>query len=285
MTTALNTFITNNIPRQLQLTRDYVGPQGWVHLCNQLLRRFEKEGLIPPARKEIGAEVSSGYWVNIPSDMRSLISVVDPTYGKGVAHAIVNGMIKLRDYFSKDDAPTSYVLSEGGTLSVKINDADGAEDEYLDKLLVLTNGTFSGEAILIGEHPAASGGTTLLNFQTPRSSIATSTAGYIVETYVKLQYMATFTPLSASGSTIPIDQKYEDILISGFHYLASEVDSKSRAAYMSEFEYAIELAKREIFTPTIDQAKPQARSMAAYENCENITHSEFVGDEDAWING
>ena len=263
--------------------RDYTGPRGWVSLCNQLLRRLETEGLIPFQKKEVGVEVNSGYWITLPADYRNKLKIFEPCHSIPQPFEVINGLVKLRSYIAKDPEPSTFVLSEGTTIGVNINDTDGQENEYAGKLLVLTDGTYSGASIILGEHAAASAGVTPLTFLAPRSSVATSTAGYITETFVKLQYMATFTSLTAEGDTLPIDSRYEHVLVNGLSYLASPVDSKERKAYFAEFEYDIDLVKRDVFTPTPEQARPTARPMAAFENCEDIKPSGFVGGEDAWL--
>jgi hypothetical protein len=290
--TALNTFIEANVPKDVTQVRDYAGARGWVALCNQILRRLENEGLIRLTQlKEVGIEVADGYWINIPSDYRGNLEIYMPGYEdynmeKGLPFSIVNNRIKLEDSFSKDEAPDTFTLSSGGLTSIKINDTDAAANEWEGYLLALTNGTYSGDSIIIGEHSAASAGLTTLNFLHSRStSIVTSTTGYLTEMYLMMRYMAQLTPVTAYNSTLPVDDRFNNVLINGFCYLSKPVTSDERKAYRVEFENDIELLRDEIFTPTPDQARPINRSMAALEECSGFSgnHNEFVGDQNAWL--
>jgi hypothetical protein len=290
--TALNAFIAANIPVEVAQGRDYAGARGWIALGNQLLRRLEGEGIIRFTQlKEIGVEVTDGYYITLPSDYRSDLEIIVPGYDdynmqKELPFSIVNQKIKLENAFSKDDAPDTFTLSSGGLTSIAINDTDAAANEWEGDLLVLTNGTYSGDCIIIGEHSAASAGLTTLNFLNSRTtSIVTSTTGYLTEMYLLMRYMAQFTQLSALNSTLPVDDRFTNILINGFCYLSKPVGSDERKAYRDEFEYDLQLLKNEIFTPTPEQARPVNRSMAALEDCSNFSsnHDEFVGDENAWL--
>lgn len=290
--TALNTFIADRIPRDIQQARtDYAGPRGWVSLCNQVLRRLENEGLITLTQlKETGIEVTDSYWIDLPSDYRGDLEIYMPGYDdynmqKALPFSIINKKIKLETAFSKDDDPDTFTLSAGGLTSIKANDTDAVANEWEGYLLVLTNGTYSGDTVIIGEHAAATGGLTTLDFLHHRTtSISDSTAGYLTGMYLMIRYMAQFAGVSAYNSDIPVDTRFENVLINGMCYLAKPVTSDERKAYRQEFENDIQLLKEEIFTPTPEQARPINRSMAALEDCSNyyVTHSEFVGDENAW---
>ena len=290
--TALNDFIAANVPVQGTQGRDYAGARGWVALANQIFRRLESEGLIRLTQlKEVGVEVTDGYWITIPSDYRSDIRIVMPGYDdykidKNVPFSIVNQKIKLETAFSKKESPDTFTLSSGGTTSVAINDDDAAEDQWEEYLLVLTNGTYSGDGIIIGEHSEAAGGLTTLNFLHSRAtSIATSTAGYLTDMYLLMRYMAQFTAVTAYNSELPVDDRFANVLINGLCYLSKPINTEERQAYRAEFENDIQLLKDEIFTPTPEQVRPINRSMAALENCSGFSnnHNEFVGDEDAWL--
>lgn len=288
--TALNTFISNNIPREVQQGRDYTGPCGWIYLCNQLLRRLETEGIISLTQRiETGAEVWNSSWITIPSDYRSEMEIYRYTALDtkiNIPFQFIQGKIKVDDDIDNDDDPEEFILSSGGTTSVKINDDDAVENQWENWLLVLTNGTYSGDSIIIGEHDEASAGYTTLNFLHTRStSILDSTSGYLTQMYVMLRYMATFTGLSAYDSDIPVDPRYEDVLINGLCYLAKPVGSDERNNYRAEFENDLQLLKNEIFTPTPDQARPIGRDMAALSGFDQVSgkHDEFVGDLDAWM--
>lgn len=288
--TALNTFVERHIPNDLRLGRDFTGPRGWVFLMNQVLRRLETEGLISFTQiKETGVEISNDFWITAPSDLRKPISVYYPPMNDAeearriYAFEMVNGKIKLIEPFYKKTAPDTFILSAGGLTSVKINDTDAVADEWERYLLVLTNGTYSGDQIIIGQHSAASAGLTTLDFLHARTtSISTSTSGYLTDEFLMLRYMATFAGLSAAGDTIPVDAKYEMALITGLCYLAKPIGSKERGSYREEFEYELDVLGREQNTPSPDQARPLPRPMAAFEDCSSFEtkHDEFVGEFD-----
>lgn len=289
---ALNTFVYRHIPISLRQRRDYTGPEGWCWLGNQILRRFEREGLIELQQlKEVGVLVSNDFWITLPSDFRKVDEIYYPGLEdykpkRNVGHEIVNGKIKIDSAISIDeDDIDTFTLSSGDTDSVVINDDDAQENQWEGSLLVLTNGTYSGDCIVIGEHDAASGGTTTLNFLHTRStSISDSTAGYLTDDYAVLKYWGTFTPFSAEDDEIPIDDRFEDAIVFGLCYLACPIDDERRKMYKTEFEEEIDRLKAEQFTPTPDQARPVPRPMAGLENCDAFPYryqEEFVGDLDA----
>lgn len=289
--TALDDFISANVPVQVEQGRDYAGPRGWIALCNQILRRLEGEGLIRLSQfKEIGVEVRDDYWIDLPSDYRGDAVILVPGYQAynlepGMPFSIVNGKIKLERAYSKKADPDTFTLSAGGLSSITINDDDAAANQWEEYLLVLTNGTYSGDCIVIGEHSAAGSGVTVLNFlHTRATSVATSTTGYLTDMYLQMRYMAQFTGLTAHDSVLPVDDRFANVLINGLCYLSKPVTSDDRQAYRLEFENDIELLKTEIFTPTPEQMRPSGRSMAALEDCSGYgsNHSDFVGDTDAW---
>jgi hypothetical protein len=290
--TTLSSFVSSNIPVDIQQGRDFSGSRGWITLVNQLLRRLENEGLITlTQRKETGVEVDNSYWITLPSDYRSELEIIVPGYDScnykvTLPFAVLNGKVKLDEPFSKNESPYVFTLSSGGISSVIIDDSDAVEDEWEGYLLKLSNGTYSGDGILIGEHEAASSGYTTLNFLHQRSTnILTSTSGYLTDAFLQLRYMAQFVGLTSSGDTIPVDSRFDNVLINGLCYMAKPVGSDERIIFRQEFENDIQLLKNEIFTPTPEQARPVNRSMAALEDCSNFSnnHTEFVGDQNAWL--
>lgn len=284
----LREFVETYIPRQLQLSRDYTGPRGWVHLCNTVLRRLESERLIPATQlKETGVEVQDARWLTLPSDYRGGLRVLDPVYeGGGVEvthrYTIVNGKAKLDDTVYADEEPEAFALTNGGTGSVEIDDAAAVENEYEGKLLVLQDGAGDGDGIMIGKHPAAAGGVTVLNFLHERATVAGSTSAYVTEMYVLLRYMAVFASVASSTSSVPLDARFSNVLANGLCYLAESVDSDARKQYRDEFEFDMGVLRNEIFTPTAEQARPKPRPMAGLE-CGDYPTRGFVGDENAWM--
>lgn len=287
--TALNTFIAQNLPVDIRQSRDFTGSRGWVYLMNQLLRRFEMEGLITlTQRREVGVEVHEDVWIDLPVDFRIAIGVYLPAIAvqhgydaRTFNYEIVNEKIKLREPYLKKESVSTFDLSSGDDEKVTIDDSSAEADQYNRHLLVLQDGTHVGEGIVLGKHNAASGGFTQLNFLHKRStSISDSTSGYLTDVYLMLQYMATFTGLTAHTDEIPIDPKFDTALIAGLCYLAKPVDSKERKLYRDEYEYELDILKREEFTPSPDQARPIPRSMAAFEDCTDYIekYGQFLGE-------
>ncbi len=285
--TTLAQFCERYVPRVMRESRDYTGPQGWVWLMNQLLRRMEAEGLVElTQRKETGVLIHDDYWITLPSDFRRVESIVFPGLReykpeRDIGWEIINGKIRIDTPIDLDDDDTfAFTLSEGGLSSVKINDTDAAANFWEENLLVLTNGTYSGDCIIIGEHAAASAGLTTLNFlHTRATSISTSTTGYLTANYALLKYFATFTGLAASSDTLPVDDKYSSFLFAGLCYLAKPVGSEERDKFREEFEFEIDILKREQNTQTPDQMRPDPRPMAGLENCDDFPYSNIFEDD------
>lgn len=281
-------FIADAIPRSLRHSRDFTGDRGWCDLVNQCLRRIERLGLFDLSqRKETGVEVSDNYWITIPSDFRRLLSIYYPPHidytEKEVKYhnEFVNGKLKLYAPFDKEGSPTSFTLSSGSTTAITINDTDAAADEWENYLLVPTNGTYR-TGIIIGEHSAADGGVTVLNFLHAQAAAIDSTAGYLTDQYLMLQYMAKFTDVSASSSEIPIDDRYEDLIKYWLCELAlvGTGDVKQIKLYHDLAAECLEEHKNEAFTPNEDDARPRARSMPGLEDCDAFDDddSDYIGE-------
>lgn len=290
MTTVAN-FVAREIPLELRQSRDFTGDRGWVWIVNRFLKVLAREGLWRKTiQKEMPVEVTDNFWITIPSGLRRVVEIYHPpittwterkiTYG----HDIVNGKIKLEKPFGKDDDPDSFTLSEGGTSSVKIDDDDATADLWNDYALVLTNGTYSGDAILISDTAAADGGTSLLTFRHTRATISDSTAGYLTQKYLMLLYEAAYAAVSAHTDELPIDDEFEDLLAFYIMWQAFPLNDKRRAVAKTDFNVALELAKDEHFTPTLDQAHVDGRSMPGFEDCsaydnEVLNYNDLTEDE------
>lgn len=286
--TALNTFIAAHVPQTIRGSRDFTGNRGWIYIGNQLLRLLESRGLFQfGRRKETGVEVDDDYWITIPSDLRTVDRIYYPPSihwsEKSVRyqHEIVNGKIKLYTPFDKKASPDSFTLSDGSTTTIKINDTDCTADLWNDYLLKLTNGTYSGDFIIISDTAAADGGTAVLTFLHTQDNTIDSTTGYLTDTYLMLRYTATYTDLAAAGNEIPVDDKYESIFEPWFCYKALPITDNRRAGYKAEFEEELDRLETEQYTPTPDQVRPQGRSLPGYEECEEYedADSEYIGDD------
>ena len=284
----LQNLVEGNVPRSLRQTRDYSGHRGWIDLTNKLLKRFARMQIWDKTlKKEVAVEVEDDYWITIPSDMKRLESIYYPPLRhyseKDVRYSpsIVNGKIKLYEKFDKDETPHSFTLSGGTTSSIQINDDDANEDEWENWLLVPTDGTYQ-TPILIGEHSAASGGLTTLNFIHTQSNAIDSTAGYLTDLYLMVSYWAKWTELTAYTDEVPMSDEDEDLLGYALCMEATPITDKQGHSYFRDlFMEALEEKKDEVFTPTPDQLRPRPRPIAAFDDCEEFRNDdwEYIGDD------
>jgi len=256
----LNNWIANNVPQAYRGLLDYESGAGWVSLVNRLLKKLEIKGLYNTTKKkERGVEVDSDYWITPPSDMRQLYKVTNPFDPNNFfTWDNLNGKIKINRSFSKDSDPDTFTLSEGSTTTIKINDADATADLWNEYLLVLTDGTYSGETIVIHDTAAADTGTSILTFRHAQAGSIDSTTGYLTKDYLMLKYKSTFTTMAAYNGEIPLDDKYEDDLLL-FWLLMNSVDvtDKRFPTFKSLFDEALNDVKNEQQTPAPDQARPE----------------------------
>lgn len=284
----LNTFIANYLPRDVRGTRAFDGDRGWIDLTNLFLRKLEQNKMFHLGRKkEIGVEVDDDYWITLPSNFRSLVEIYYPPSAHYTEKEykypaeLINGRLKLYVPFDKDASPDSFTLSAGSTTTIKANDTDATADIWKDYLLVLTDGTYSGDTIFIISNTAVATGTTILTFLHTQDNTIDSTTGYLTETFLMMVYMATYTALSAYDDEIPIDDRFESLLRNWLCKEALPVGDKRRKEYISDFKEEWGEAENENFTPTPDQARPMARSLPGYENCSEYENadSDYIGED------
>ena len=288
--TALNVFVEQNIPNDLRHGRSFTGPRGWVHLMNQLLRRIESEGLVRLTQKrECGVEVFEDYWITPPRDFRRAISVYYPPLHDHAKsdriynYEVVNGKIKLREPFLRKTTVFEVDLLESDDERVVVANGSVTADQFNKNILVLQDGEYAGDTILIGRHGASDPvtGEAFVPFLHKRNTgYLGSSVGYFTDVYLVLRYMATFTGLTAHDDEIPVDPRFDTCLIAGLCYLAKQIGSADRREYREEFEYELDVLGGEEFTPSPDQARAEPRPMAAFEDCSgfNQKHSEFHGE-------
>ena len=283
----LNDFVAANVPAGIRGGRDFTGNRGWIYIANNLLRYLESRGLFQLGRrKERGVEVDDSYWITIPSDFRAPIRIYYPPQihysEKNYTYhpEIINGKIKLWAPFDKKASPDSFTLSAGSTTTIKINDADATADLWNDYLLKLTDGTYSGDFILIADTAAVAGGTSVLTFLHTQDNTIDSTAGYLTDEFLMLKYIAEYTDVAAASDEIPVDDRYESIFENWLCYKALPPDDKRRAVYKKEFQEELDRLEDEQFTPTADQARPEGRSLPGYEDCDVFADadSDYIGE-------
>ena len=287
--TALNVFVERNIPNDLRTGRDFTGSRGWVHLMNRLLRRLESEGLVKLTQKrEVGVEVFDDYWITPPKDFRRAVGIYYPPLfnhnesERRYNYTVINGRIKLNEPFLRKTSVEDVDLEDGTDSEVKVDDDAIVANQFKRNLLVLADGTYKDDGIIIGKHDASNedtGKATLPFLHKRATSIADSTAGYLTDVYLMLQYTATFTGLTLHTDDIPVDPRFDTCLIAGLSYLATHISSEDRPKYRDEFEFELDVLGREEFTPSPDQARPLPRSMAGFENCSGFNH-DFHGEFD-----
>lgn len=286
----LQSFIEAHIPRSSRQAYDYSGPGGWINKANILLNQLAQKRLWDKTlRKEVPVLVEDDYWITFPSDFKRLESVYYPPLRhyseKDIKYhpEIVNGKIKLYEPFDKDEDYDSFTLSGGTTDLITINDDDALEDQWENYVLVPTNGSYT-TPILIGEHDAASGGVTVLNFVHAQNSAIDSTAGYLTDQYLMLVYRAKWTAITAYTDELPMSDEDEHLLMNGFLYLATPIhDKATKAFYKREYMEALEDKEAEVFTPEPDQARPRVRPIAAFTDCSEFgdaDNHEYIGDTD-----
>lgn len=285
---ALNTFIAANVPQTIRGSRAFDGDRGWIYIGNQLLRLLESRGLFYLGRiKERGVEVNDDYWITLPTDFRAIQRIYFPPsihYSEKeyrYQYEIVQGKIKLWAPFDKKASPDTFTLSEGSTTTIKINDADATADLWNDYLLVLTNGTYSGDTIIISDTAAAAGGTSTLTFLHTQDNAIDSTTGYLTDQFLMLRYLAKYTDMSAYDDEIPVNDSYESIFEPWFCYKALSPADKRRKTYKQEFEEELDRLEDEQYTPAPDQARPEGRSLPGYELCDEYENadSDYIGDD------
>ena len=281
----LNDFVAAYLTRSVRSSRDFEGDRGWIHLANLLFRKLERNGMFAVFKeKEVAVEVDSEYWIDRPSDMRLLkriyypytINSQEPKDQITIAHENLNGKIKLETPFTKNDDPTTYTLSNGNTTQVELDDGDAAKDEFSNNLLVLTDGTYSGDNILLFDNDAGGAGVAVCRFRhTHTGSISDSTAGYLTEDYLMLVYIAKYTNMTAYDGEIPLDSNYEDILEHWFNWKSLPIGDKDKAGYKKLFEETWEDYENEIFTPTEDQARQQGRRLIGLEGYADSYNNKY----------
>lgn len=282
--TTLAQIVARFVPADIRMTGDFTGDRGWVYLTNQFYRKMEARRLFKISRIiETGVEVDSDYWIDLPSDFRAVNRIFYPPAliseaEKNYRFTIVGGKIKLAESKTKDDDPDTFTLSAGSTTTIKINDADATADLWNDYLLVLTDGTYSGDTIIIYDTAAAAGGTSTLTFRHTQAGTIDSTAGYLTDEYLMLRYYKQYTDVSTASSVIDVDSKYEYLLGYFLTYQGLSLSDKRRKLAKLDYDEALDELETEEFTPTIEQARPVARELVGYEDATEFDDSEYIGE-------
>jgi hypothetical protein len=285
----LNELVSAYVYADIRMTSEYDGNRGWIQLTNLFLKMLERKHLFKLGKLiETAVEVENSYWITMPSNCRpvaidriyyppALISKADYRY----SFETVKGKIKLNAEFpvANDDDPDTFTLSAGSTTQISINDADATADLWNDYLLVLTDGTYSGDTIIIGDTAAAGAGVSVLDFLHTQDNIINSTAGYLTKQYLMLKYYETYTEMAALDDEVPIDDNYEYLL--GFYLIWQGMtlgDKRRKTAY-EEFKLNFSEVEDEQFTPSPEQARAVPRELTGYVDANDFDDSEYIGDD------
>ena len=279
---ALNDFMAAYIPREFRATRDYIGDRGWMHLMNLLLKKIERNKLFNLSkRREGGVEVHDDYWIYPPADCRTVLKIWDPEYPEKVFYPfeIVEGRIKIYTKYEKNDDVDSFTLSSGASLGITIDDDDATTDLWENYLLVLEDGIYYRNGIIIKSNGFSEGGVCVLTFLHEQPKTVDSTDGYLTPlgTYLMIKYRSTFTPISAYNDEIPIDDKYEDLAVNWLCKESIPVEDKRQKIYEKRFKEDWDEAVVEHGTPTPDQARVDP-TLWPEVDINDATH-EWTGDD------
>lgn len=278
----LNDYIAAYLPQHNRGLKDYESGAGWYHIVNLLLKKLERKGLYDTTKKkERAVEVDSDYWITLPSDCRELIKIYDPFNNHDIYRfQYLNGKIKLDKSFTKDSSPDTFTLSDGSTTTIKINDADATADLWNEYALVLTNGTYSGDVIIIHDTDAADGGTSLLTFRHTQVGTIDSTTGYLTNDYMMLVYKSTFTMMSAYNGEIPLDDRYEgDLLLNWLLMNSVAKTDKKYQIYKNEFYGVLDEIAEEQNTPSLDNIRTNPRPWPELDLNQTKDYDQYVKDE------
>lgn len=259
----LNDFIKAYIPQDLRGTRDFADDRGWINLINLLLKKIDRNNLFKLSRTiERGVVPSEDYWITKPTDLRAVIKIWDPDNPTRdmYTYQMLWDKIKLDRAFTAEEDPDAYIISNilpgppYRTITVSIDDADSDEDEYIDWLMMPTDGTYKDDGVLINDS-ADVGAVTQLAFRHSQPADFDSGNCYMTQTYLMMKYYQKFSPMTAYDEEIPINDDYEDL---ARYWLCKEslrVNDKRRKAYEELFKNDWDEAVVEHQTPSPDQAR------------------------------
>jgi hypothetical protein len=92
-----------------------------------------------------------------------------------------------------------------------------------------------------------------------------------------LSYYKKYTDASTSSSTVQINTNYEWILGKFLTWQGLSLGDKKRKVAKDEYYEAMEEIEDEEFTPTIDQARPEAAELTGYVKSDEFEDSEYIG--------
>jgi hypothetical protein len=268
----LNIFVQNYLPADLRRGRDFEGGRGWVFIYNQLIRRFENEGLIRseteyevPVYLEdalIGPHLYRENLIMLPADFIRAIDVFEFDLPQNhYAQVFEGGRLKLTDAY--EDTTIEYktgttpytVAAAPTTTAFTIDKTTTAAGELKDYGFFVVNGAAAYESRTI-DHSAVSGAATVLYVRKPVTAIAQSDTLVLLSNHLMLRYFGRYPLLANFDDAINVADHFNTALVHGMSYLAYPFSDKRRKEAQKEFEIDLaDLGKSEA-TPSLEELRP-----------------------------
>lgn len=290
----LNDFVENYIPGDLRRARSFEGGRGWVFIYNQLIRRFEREGLI---KQEEAYEVplfTADLFLNdviyrrnlieVPTDFAKVIDIweVDDINSHYLAD-FEQGKLKMREDYDAmtityKTGTTPFQATGTPTTTVMTIDATYAsDDDYQDYGFVMVSGTLRGQCRKV-EYSRDDGGNTKLVWRKPFSVAPSATNQVLLLTkYLLMRYMASYPILANYDDQMNVGDRFNTALVSGMCWLGTPIESKNRRAFATEFEKDIDELKTELNTPSMEEARPAKIPYPNFDESREDTYT-YVGE-------
>lgn len=295
---ALNTFVANYVPLELRHTRDFTGARGWCDLGNQIIRRFEQEGLLDRDRKvEVPVFIENTFYPNeifLPSDCNRPLKlfVFDSTNpeddSKYYEFREINGRLRLESEYTDTALADSTTRKTNGGESIVSTTLDvyGTGDDlwrwYGVWFQAQNWNTANVDRLSCADARLVwhSNDSTDSIFFRPELPSAPNTGDYVYffTDFLMLRYEKKYANLSAADTEIPVYDNFEPALAHGMCMLACKIGSKERRAYERDFELDLLNLGKETFTPSEEQARPQPRPWPDYNSTPTSTTHTWTGD-------
>lgn len=292
----LNNFIAANIPLDLRHGRDFTGPRGWIHLANLLLGRLEQEGVAQFNRiveVPLYTFQQNGEWfARVPADFRKLcyVYVFGNRQNQLEVEVTHNKFRLLTSYTSMtiEDIGGGNPWTNLGTSDIQATAYRGRDESAQwgngEAAIYFTNGANKYETRLVTEAQYISGpgpeADNIIKWDEDHPLIAPLAAqnSFLrLRSFLMLRYFARYSRLNAHDDEIPLDDKYENVLVNGLCYLALPPTDKRYAMYRAQFEADIQLLGSDIFTPSEEEARPVGRDWPSFNEQETDEYTSEQG--------
>ena len=267
----LTQFVQSYVSKNLQLQTDYIGPQGWLSLAQLALHDLESRGLFNLDRKKRkGVEVSYGYWIALPSDLRNIVSLRNPNdLSVNFGYQILSGKIKIDRRFGSDETPRQQLLSnwnisDNSVMALDVATGTAQSGRFDNQLLVCTDGDQGGLPFIIEKTVAQEDGTNCLYLEQAVTQ-SSSANGSIVNTYLILEYMAKFNALGSASDTIPVLDIYTEVLLEGILSRLFTQAREDRVEHQQRYEFLIATLLADQSDQGEEQMRARPTMMSAYD--------------------